>query len=91
MHAPLSGVHDPGGALHVPFTQFAEQQSVLVVHVPLVGTQAVLHVCDAGSHVPWQQSASAVQTAPSLRHVPVPTAQRGGSTVSSQMPEQHPC
>lgn len=83
-------MHEPGGAAQNPFTQFEEQQSTLVVHPPLVATHAVLQTCVIGSHVPWQQSASAVQVAPSLRHVPAPIAHRGGLTVSSQMPEQHP-
>lgn len=32
-----------------------------------------------------------MHVAPSLRHVPAPTAQRVGFTVSSQIPEQQPC
>ena len=91
VHAPSSGVHAFGGALHDPFTQLLEQQSALTVHVPAVGVHAVLQVLVVASHVPPQQSVSTAHVAPSFLQVPAPTAHRGGFTVLSQIPEQHPC
>jgi hypothetical protein len=90
VHDPSSGTHALGGALHVPFTQLLEQQSALTVHAPAVAVHAVWQVFVVALHVPPQQSAFAVHEAPSFLQVPAPCKQRGGFTVSSQIPEQHP-
>lgn len=90
VQAPLIGVQLVGGVPQAPAVQLLEQQVALPVQAPPAGVHGVLQACVAGSQMPRQHCASAVQAAPSPRQVSVPNLQRFGSTVSSQTSVQQP-
>ena len=78
------------GIPQLPAVQVLEQQAPLAVHAPPTGAQGVLQRCVVASQTPRQHCASAVQAAPSPRHVSAPNPQRFGSMVSSQTSVQQP-
>ena len=82
--------HPVAGIEQLPAAQLLEQQPALLVQAPPTGVHGVLHTCVAGSQMPRQHWVSAVQAAPSARHVSAPKAQRLGSMDSSQTSVQQP-
>jgi hypothetical protein len=90
VQAPLICAQLVLGVPQLPAVQLLEQHAALLAQAPPTGAQGVLHRCEAGSQTPRQHWASAVQAAPSPRHVSPPNLQRFGSIVSSHTSVQQP-